>query len=256
MPQAFIADAILRSIRSLPGYPALDLLDLSCGRGELLRAVGADGCSAKGTHYRRDDYKLDQSPETLSLQGLDIREGVDLLQPLPFDSASQDVVVLSEVVEHLPDWIVVVREAGRVLRPGGHLILSTPNIHRLHSRLRFLLTGTHKLIRRRVGWDLRADDLYAYHINPVDFSLLHTVLHQAELQMQALQFTRFKWIHSWLLLLYPGVALMTWLQLRRDRETGAQRRGALDLCRWMLDPAMLCSEQLLVVARKSAAGRP
>jgi SAM-dependent methyltransferase len=250
LPQPFIADAIVRSARRLPAYPGLEVLDLSCGRGELLSRLAKDGCSVRGSHYRADDYKL-AADEPLYTAGLAIDAGIDLMQPLPYESASRDVVLLSEVVEHLPNWMPVVREASRVLRPGGHLILSTPNIHRLHSRLGFFLTGTHKLIRRRVGWDLAPDDLYAYHINPVDFPLLHTVLHQAGLQVESLAFTRFKLEHAWLLLLYPLLAALGWLEFRKEIDNDVQRQGARDLRRWMLRPAMLASEQLLVVARKS-----
>lgn len=222
MPQPFIADAIVRAARRLPGYPQLEVLDLSCGRGEPLYTAG-----------------------------LAIDAAIDLMQPLPYETGSRDVVLLSEVVEHLPDWMPVVREAARILRPGGHLILSTPNIHRLHSRLQFFFTGAHKLIRRRTGWDLQPDDLYAYHINPVDFPLLHTVLHQAGLKVESLGFTRFKIQHSWMLLLYPLLAASSWLEFRKEIDSETQRAGARDLCRWMLRPAMLASEQLLAVARKT-----
>jgi SAM-dependent methyltransferase len=251
LPQTFIADAIVEAVRSLPDYPRLDALDLSCGRGELLSRLARDGCRVRGSHYRADDYKLIDEQGPLYTAGIAIDPGIDLTQPLPYESASRDLVLLSEVVEHLPNWMPVVREAARILRPGGHLVLTTPNVHRLHSRLRFFLTGTHKLIRRRVGWDLGPDDLYAYHINPVDLPLLHTVLHQSGLGLEALRFTRFKAQHAWLLLLYPLLACATWLELRKEVENEVQRRGVLDLRRWMLHPALLASEQLMVVARKS-----
>src|SRR5207248_3573290 len=104
-------------------------------------------------------------------------------RPLPYSPSSFDLVILSEVAEHLPTIVPLVPEIGRVLAPGGHLILSTPNIARLHSRFHFFWTGTHKLIRRRVGWDLSPGDLYAFHIGPIDFPLLHTLLHQANLEI-------------------------------------------------------------------------
>jgi 2-polyprenyl-3-methyl-5-hydroxy-6-metoxy-1,4-benzoquinol methylase len=251
LPQSFIADAIVQAARTLPQYPRLEVLDLSCGRGELLSRLAREGCSVRGSHYRADDYKLVETHSPLFTEGLTIDPNVDLTQPLPYPSASRDVVLLSEVVEHLPDWIPVVREAARILRPCGHLLLTTPNVQRLHSRLRFFLTGTHKLIRRRVGWDLAPADLYAYHINPVDFPLLHTVLHQAGLHIAQLRLTRFKWEHAWLLVFYPLICVATWWEMRREVENDRQREGVRDLRHWMLRPAMLTSEQLLLVARKS-----
>ncbi len=139
-----------------------------------------------------------------------------------------------------------------MLAPGGFLILSTPNLARLHSRWHFFWTGTHKLIRRRVGWDLASDDLYAYHIGPVDFPLLHTLLHQAGLAIERLDLTRFKARHAWLLAAYPLVWLATRLETRRHRERlrHPYGEGEDDLFRWMTRPAMLASEQLLLTARK------
>jgi SAM-dependent methyltransferase len=159
---------------------------------------------------------------------LPIDSGVDLHAPLPYPDAAYDVVILSEVVEHLFSFIPVVREAGRVLKPGGFLILSTPNLARLHSRWHYFWTGAHKLIRRRVGWDISADDFYAYHVNPLDFPVFHTVLFQTGMEVRSLRFTRFKPGHAWLLLLYPLVWLTTKLETSRHRS----------------------GEQLLVVAQK------
>ena len=250
MPQDFVRDAILRAARRLPGYPRLSILDLSCGRGEILAALAREGCGVRGTHFRGDDYKVTERSGPIEAEGLLIDPDVDLTKPLPYPSQSFDVVILSEVVEHLESCRTAVSEAGRVLRPGGHLILSTPNIARLHSRFHFFWTGTHKLIRRRVGWDLSRDALYAYHTSPVDFPLLHTLLFQAGLKVERLDFTRFKWKHAWLLAAYPFVWLATLVETSRRRTGETHARGERDLFRWMVHPAMLGSEQLLLTAKK------
>lgn len=254
MPQDFVRDAILAAARRLPGYPKLSVLDLSCGRGEILAALHWDGCRIRGTHYRGDDYKLTGQSGPLETAGLAVDPDVDLTRPLPYADASFEVVILSEVAEHLSDHRVVIAEAGRILAPAGHLILSTPNIARLHSRWHFFWTGTHKLIRRRVGWDLPSDALYAYHTNPIDFPLLHTLLHQAGLKVERLDFTRFKAKHAWLFALYPFVWLATRIETFRRRTGEAHAAGERDLFRWMLSSAMLASEQLLVTAKKFTPG--
>ncbi|MGH7458479.1 MAG: methyltransferase domain-containing protein [Longimicrobiaceae bacterium] len=244
----------MREIRRLPGYPRLRVVDLSCGRGEILSALARDGCTVRGSHYRADDYKLRDSEEPIHLKGIPVDEGVDLMKPLPYDASSFEVVILTEVVEHLFSHAPLMHEVGRVLKPGGWLVLSTPNLHRLHSRWHFFWTGTHKLIRRRVGWDLSPDDLYAYHIGPVDFPLLHTVLYQAGLKVGRVSFTRFKPRHGWLLLLYPLIWFATRLEVRSWGRVGARREGEADLFRWLVHPALLASEQLLVTARKQTSG--
>ena len=52
---------------------------------------------------------------------------VDANQPLPFADASFDLVWSSEVIEHLADPAASLAELWRVTRPGGELVLTTPN---------------------------------------------------------------------------------------------------------------------------------
>jgi SAM-dependent methyltransferase len=52
---------------------------------------------------------------------------LDANDPLPFDSESFDVVWCSEVIEHLRDPAAAITEMRRVLKPGGMLVITTPN---------------------------------------------------------------------------------------------------------------------------------
>src|SRR3984893_16071306 len=56
-----------------------------------------------------------------------IQDGVDAAG-LPLADSSADVVIMSELIEHLVDTDAAVDEARRILRPGGILLLSTPNL--------------------------------------------------------------------------------------------------------------------------------
>ena len=246
MPQPHIFQTLVRVIAGLPGYPKLNLLDLSCGEGELMSRLQADGVTVRGTHFREDDYIVENRER---LAALTIDSNVDLTKELPYPAESFDVVVMSEVLEHLPAHLPVVASVSRVLRKGGFFVFTTPNIHRFHSRMRYLFTGTHKLIRRRAGWDLEPNDLYAYHINCVDFPFMHAALHAHGLNVEALHFTRFKWYRFEWLLAYPCI----WLRCLLNRETAGNanfQTGERALFHWMTHPALLASEQLCVVSRK------
>ena len=64
--------------------------------------------------------------------GVEVREYRLGRIPPPFDRESLDFLVLAEVLEHLKlSPIPVLRELAQLLRPGGHLLLTTPNIARL-----------------------------------------------------------------------------------------------------------------------------
>jgi SAM-dependent methyltransferase len=58
---------------------------------------------------------------------------------LPYDDRTFDVVLFCEVIEHLTqDPTFALLEMHRVLKPGGHLLVTTPNVHRVEHLLRML----------------------------------------------------------------------------------------------------------------------
>ncbi len=252
MPDKKIIDAVIRSVRQCEGWPQLRVLDLSCGDGHVLEALARDGARVEGTHYRTDDY-IFKSPAAIVKQ-VKIHQGVDLSRTLPFADASYDVVLATEVMEHLPNHAVFCAEAARIVRPGGWFICSTPNVHRLQSRVQFMLTGQHELRSARLGWDIPASDLYTTHYNPVYFPVLHTLLHFGGMHVQRLVFTTCKRRAVLYAPLYPLVALAAALETRHARKRNPA--GGRDLLRWMRDPRLLFSDQLMIVARKTEPVRP
>jgi SAM-dependent methyltransferase len=96
------------------------LLDVGCGDGRFVadavraaRTIGVD-VSRRALGFARE---LVPDARFVASGG----------QALPFANESFDVVTLLDVIEHVPDAdeLRVVREAARVLRPGGHLVIST-----------------------------------------------------------------------------------------------------------------------------------
>lgn len=98
-------------------------VDLGCGRGEWLELLKEAGFDAQGVDL--DDGMLAACRDV----GLKVqtRDAVGFLKELP--EASQVVVSGFHIAEHIPfsDLQALVREALRVLKPGGMLILETPN---------------------------------------------------------------------------------------------------------------------------------
>lgn len=97
------------------------VLDIACGSGFGLRMLVDAGATPIGIDY--DAAPLEaihvDSPSARLVRGDATR--------LPLNSASIDQVVSFETIEHVPDAHAFVAELRRVLKPGGRLVLSTPN---------------------------------------------------------------------------------------------------------------------------------
>jgi 2-polyprenyl-3-methyl-5-hydroxy-6-metoxy-1,4-benzoquinol methylase len=108
------------------------ILDLGCGDGTLLWLAREDGWEAQGLELYPERAQLVR--ETLRL---DVEAG-DIMQ-YEGDPGAWDCVVLTHVLEHLPDPVRVLRKIRGLLRPGGIGVLEFPNIDALDARLRRLL---------------------------------------------------------------------------------------------------------------------
>ena len=89
--------------------------------------------------------------------GVDVQTGT--LESVRFPDAAFDVVTLWEVVEHLPDPRVTLREVRRILRPEGQLILSTPDAGSLAARV----SG-----KRWLGWRKVPEHLFFFDRSTLD----------------------------------------------------------------------------------------
>jgi ubiquinone/menaquinone biosynthesis C-methylase UbiE len=108
----------LRIIKALVAGNKGKILDCGCGEGHLLRELSGDkyGVDYSPLALRKAQKR---NPKATILEG-DITN-------LPFDNNSFDVVVCSEVLEHILDYKTAVSEIIRVTRKGGRMIISVPN---------------------------------------------------------------------------------------------------------------------------------
>ena len=93
----------------------------------------------------------------------------DLEHPFPLADEAVDLLVSGELIEHVFDIEQFVAECARVLRPGGHLVLTTPNLAAVQDRVRFVYGASPRQV----------DPLHPYlrfHIRPFTRSALVGVL--------------------------------------------------------------------------------
>lgn len=138
----FFTDQLSRGRRLAAHIPATaakgPLLEIGCGAGGILAAFAAQGWGpAIGVDL--DDAYLEHGRR----KGLDLRLG-DFRAAVP--DGSQSLIVLSHVLEHLPDPVATLREAAVKLRPDGLLLLEVPgllSIHRVYGPSAHYWQGAH-----------------------------------------------------------------------------------------------------------------
>lgn len=99
--------------------PGGRMLDVGCGSGRFLRKMAALGWRCEGLDFSETAVSLCRAA------GLDVRRGD--LSSAGFDDAHFDLVTARHVIEHVPDPVAFLREAARVLKPRGRLLIQTPN---------------------------------------------------------------------------------------------------------------------------------
>ena len=105
------------------------ILDVGCGDGSVLAVMAGQN---PGHRFAGIDWSSGALRSARSLGLTVLRGGVT--PGLPVADGTADVVIMSELIEHLVDPDGAIAEARRVLRPGGSLLLSTPNLAAWYNR--------------------------------------------------------------------------------------------------------------------------
>lgn len=114
--------------RLFPSGAGRRFLDIGCATGLLMNHVRRNGWEVRGVEICRESAEYGARNF-----GLDIFIGT--LEEAAFAGAFFDVVHLSHVIEHVTDPRALLGEIRRILKPTGHLVLTTPNIDGLQSRV-------------------------------------------------------------------------------------------------------------------------
>lgn len=158
-----VRDRLVNYREWIDGLPPGPVADLGCGRGEWLELLGDWGVAAQGVDLNALNVRA------LRERGLDVvhADAMQWLAAQPDDSFA--ALTAFHVIEHLPFGVLLrlVQQARRVLRPGGRLILETPNPENV-------------IVATQTFW------LDPSHVRPLPPALLEVIVRDAGLEPEAL----------------------------------------------------------------------
>lgn len=223
-------DSAVLTVAELPPGAGRRLLDVGCGSGEFLQRMRTSGWEVIGVE-----------PDPMAAararsRDLDVRDGA--LADAALQADFFDAIVLSHVIEHVHDPISLLRECGRVLRPGGVLVVMTPNLDSVG--------------HRRFGADWRGLEP-PRHLHLFSSRSLSTCVRTAGLTVAALR-TSARWVRG-----------IWWVSRVIQHRAGSRRRAPGIGCyleSWamsIVEDALrttdaLSSEEIILCASKTTAG--
>jgi SAM-dependent methyltransferase len=152
---------ILEKIESLQADKTSRIVDVGCGSGAMLHRLADRGYT--------NLYGLDIEPPRQGRAGITFIECDLDARFTPFDDESVDLALSVEVFEHIENIGSLLAELSRILSPGGRILATTPNLHSLEARLRYLLSGKLK------QFDAIGDPT---HILPIFLLSFERILHR------------------------------------------------------------------------------
>lgn len=193
------------------------LLDVPTGEGALAARLAALGFDVRG---------CDLYTEIFRVPSIEVKRG-DLGARLPYDDASFDAVACVEGLEHVENPQSAVREFARLLKAGGQLVVTVPNILNVEERVKWLLNGytSHfkplsREARERVHQEFAGMEEIALHVNPISYSELRYTLEKYGFELLAIHRDKPKanlWAYLPLVALIKLINRLTPAAKRRER---------------------------------------
>ncbi|MBZ5499815.1 MAG: methyltransferase domain-containing protein [Acidobacteriia bacterium] len=225
----------------------LEIFSRFPSRGPLLEIPAGEGALAWQLHKMGYDVTGgDIDPGFFKVASIPCIH-LDMNRPFPVAAERFDFISCIEGIEHLEDQFQFVRECHRVLRPNGCLVLSTPNVLNLASRLKFLFSGFYSLVPRPIN-EFSQVPVFD-HINPVTYYQLRYMLHTRGFDIIEVATDLFRRGAAALYWLRPLIQLYSIRTMRKEKDL-QQRAANREIRRTLASRKLLLGRTLIVVARK------
>jgi methionine biosynthesis protein MetW len=223
------------------------ILDMGAGGGYLTRLLAQSRQRGTSGLAACDINSATFSADGVSFTQCNVDEG------LPYPDASFDAVVAIEVMEHTRSSYRVLSEIARVLKPGGTVVFSVPNVGHMLSRLSFTTTGHYHMFPSPSIKPENAGRLCG-HVAPLPVQYWHYGLRLAGFSGIVLRSDRVKRSAAGLAAFFwPILKLSTALHLRAlERREPPLYAETADVARMVNSWPALASRSLVFQAEKSA----
>lgn len=232
------------------------VVDLPAGNGitcRILKDIGAIPIA------------FDLFPEYFDMKDIDCKRA-DVMEGIPLENNYADAVICQEGIEHFTDQFKVLKEFSRILKPGGQLIITTPNYSNLKARMSYFLSESERfnsiMPPNEIDsiWMNKQDissEIYFGHVFLIGIQKLRLLAKLAGFKIKKIQFTRLKTGASFIFLFtYPFIFLSYLINYlkNRNKETGYeksfQRAIYKEIFLLGINPKIMLDGHLFVVFEK------
>ncbi len=208
---------------------------------------------------------LDLFPEYFNIEGL-VCKRANIAEALPVPPGLADALICQEGIEHFADQMKAFKEFNRALKPGGMLLVTTPNYSNLRAKVSYLLSESERfgsimppneLDSIWLSKDDITEEIYYGHIFLIGIQKLRVFGKLSGFRVRKVHFTRYKSTSVFLFpFLYPFIYLSNWLTYRKNLRSNKAFAGATvratyrEIFNLAVDPKILLDGHLMVEYEK------
>lgn len=245
----FVKQFIIRNAARLKGKA---IIDFPAGNGITSRILMEHGAVP---------YPFDLFPEYFDVDGL-ICKRANIADRIPLNSHVADGLICQEGIEHFSDQFGALKEFNRLLKPGGLLLITTPNYSNIRAKLSYLLSESERSPSMMPPNELDSiwmnrqditDAFYFGHVYLIGIQKLRALARLSGFTIRKVHYTRAKTTSVLLFpLLYPFIVLANVISysksMKKNKEYDKKTKQTVyrEILSLSINPKILVTGNLMV----------